>query len=173
MWGASGWLSGRSRPSGLTARIDRNDNLLFVRQPRETLPDRVGHIVRREMRVVVFGHAGVGMDELSHRPHGEQRAVGVAQHMEAGGRRYAGVRTGFPHGAERKILPTFCLISVGKPPRTSSDKFNAKPVKYSDRVVRRCQRLSQTLTLTVKTGGMKLMGSRQSAHIECQRFPLW
>ena len=57
------------------------------------------------MRVMLFGHAGVGVAELAgdhrhrHRPHGEQRAVGVAQHMEADRRHDAGAGTGLAHGA--------------------------------------------------------------------------
>ena len=87
------------------------------RQPRKALPDRVGNIVRREKCIVLLGHAGVGVTELAARP----------QTCAAGGE--GSFTNGAGHGWCRKFLPTFCLISVGKPPRTSSDKFNAKARK--------------------------------------------
>jgi hypothetical protein len=50
-----------------------------------------------------------------------------AQTRAAGGE--GSFADGAGHDRLRKFLPTFCLISVGKPPRTSSDKFNAKARK--------------------------------------------
>ena len=50
----------------------------------KTRPDRVGDVVRREMRVVLFRHAGIGVTKLlgddGHRDaaHGELRGVGVS-----------------------------------------------------------------------------------------------
>ena len=47
------------------------------RQPREIRPDRIGDVVRREMRVVTLRHPRVGVSELSrddrhrHPAHGE------------------------------------------------------------------------------------------------------
>jgi len=57
------------------------------------------------MRVVLLGDARVGVTELAgnHRhgdtPHGQERAVRVAQHVEADRRRDAGARAGLMHGA--------------------------------------------------------------------------
>ena len=54
----------------------------------EIRPDGVGYIVRRKMRVMLFGHAGVGVAELlgdnGHRnaPHCEPRGVGMSQDVK-------------------------------------------------------------------------------------------
>src|SRR5262249_8041606 len=55
------------------------------------------------------------------------RGHGKAQSRAAGGER--GFTNGAGHDQSRKFLPTFCLLSVGKQPRTSRGKFNGKARK--------------------------------------------
>ena len=63
-------------------------------------PDRVRDIVWREVRIVLLGHARVGMAELArnhaerHALHRQMTAVGVPKNVEADRRRDFGDRAG-------------------------------------------------------------------------------
>src|SRR5262249_10954695 len=81
-----------SQADVLGPQLDWNDDLFRARQPWKVVPDGVGDIVWRKMRIVLLSHAGIGVSELAgndrhwHRPHREQRAVGVTQNVKSDGR---------------------------------------------------------------------------------------
>jgi hypothetical protein len=79
----------------------------------------VGDTVRRQMRIVLLSHPGVGMAELTgdhrhrHRPHGEDRSMGVTQHMESDGGGDAGALAGLAHRSQLfGALPGAAVIAL-------------------------------------------------------------
>src|SRR5262245_12936459 len=89
---------------------------LGLNQPREARPDRVGHVIRREMRIMAFRHPGVGVAELpgndrhGHGLHGEDRRMGMPQHMESDCRDNAGPLADFTHSTQ--LFGAFPAASV-------------------------------------------------------------
>ena len=91
----------------------------------------VGRVVvspARDPRAAGGAPAVAEVQALFDRPPVRLGSDGEAQARAAGGE--GSFTDGAGHdGDPKKFLPTFCLISVGKPPRTSRRKFNGKARK--------------------------------------------
>src|SRR5262245_31575917 len=104
-------------PAG--ARDGHHGLSLGFGQPWEARADRVGHVIRREMRIMALRHPGIGMAELpgndrhGHGLHGEDRRMGVPQHMESDLRDDASAHTGFANRPQLfGALPAASVIAL-------------------------------------------------------------
>ena len=97
---------------------------------RKLRPDRLGHIVRRQMRIMLFGHARVGMAKLARDDaerdtlHGEVAAVGMPKHMEAHRRRDFGGLAGELERSHLLRLRPVVAIDEGKRARGRPSRWS-------------------------------------------------